>query len=100
MCEELITCGEAVNERYPFGHTPLFAAAYRGNTDVCERLISQGAIVDSEDFRDFTPLFMAVFNEHLETCKLLVFHGSNINKNVPWNIHQCFMLPSKETLKC
>ena len=79
MVAWLLTLGIDVNETEQNGFSPLFWAAFKGDTRVVELLIENGADVDSKSHDGRTPLYVAAEKEFSDIAFLLIRHGANVN---------------------
>src|SRR5438270_11671218 len=69
---ELVAAGADVNARDPLGSTPLFVAAWAGNTEIASFLLVHGAAVNaSRPERNATSLEAAVLTVHTELVHLM-----------------------------
>ncbi|MHC4192428.1 MAG: ankyrin repeat domain-containing protein, partial [Planctomycetota bacterium] len=74
----LIQSGADVNERTPYGVTPLREAVHAGLIDIAELLISKGADVNAKTNYGWTPLHGAVFRSK-DMVELLIKSGADVN---------------------
>jgi len=68
------------NKKGPTGETPLFDAAFSGNSDVVQALIDSGADVNAADDFGKTPLDQAEFFHRDNVATLLKSHGAHNGK--------------------
>ena len=68
----LTTNGANPNALDKDGHTPLYGAAAKGQTDVAKELIARGGDVNRPGFDNVTPLQIAVTNGHSPAAKELI----------------------------
>ncbi|MFH1882065.1 MAG: ankyrin repeat domain-containing protein [Planctomycetota bacterium] len=81
--KSLIEGGADVNERTPYGNTPMHRAVVAGLKDIVELLIAKGANVNAKDNWDWTPLHSAAEEGHRELAELLIAKGANVNARDP-----------------
>ncbi|KAF5604127.1 ankyrin [Fusarium subglutinans] len=75
--------GVSVNQKTPYGFTPLFIASRNGDCGMAEFLLSVDSIdKDSGNWLGLNPLFAAVANGHLEVTKLLLSKGCHVQHQV------------------
>jgi len=77
MVKLLLDRGIPVEDRGPFGYTPLTLAAKEGMLEVVEMLVDRGAsLAPTQAFR-WTPLEAAVVGGHVPVVKFLLAKGAN-----------------------
>jgi len=81
--KSLIEGGADVNERTPYGNTPMHRAVNAGLKDIVELLIAKGADVNARDKWDWTRLHSAAEEGHRELAELLIAKGANVNARDP-----------------
>jgi len=74
----LIAKGSAINEKTPYGWTPLHQASTKGFIDVVQILLEKGASIN-RDNDGKTPLHIACIKSHLEIIKILLDNGVNLD---------------------
>lgn len=79
MVNHLIRLGLAVNHRDAMGATPLFHAAFQGNTETAQALLAQGADLEARIVMGHTPLRATTDTGHLDTAKFLISSGADIH---------------------
>ena len=67
-----------VNCRDSRGWTPLYYAAFNGQTGMIQILVAHGAAVDPADQDGTTPLYSAAFRGNIDVVRSLLEHGANI----------------------
>jgi len=67
-----------VNCRDSRGWTPLYYAAFNGQTGMIQILVAHGAAVDAADKDGTTPLYSAAFRGNTDAVRSLLEHGANI----------------------
>ncbi|MGA3130202.1 MAG: ankyrin repeat domain-containing protein [Terracidiphilus sp.] len=60
------------------GWTPLYYAAFNGQTGTLQALVAHGAAVDTPDQDGTTPLYSAAFKGDTDVVRFLLEHGANI----------------------
>jgi cytohesin len=78
--DKLLPEGANVNERGPWGYTPLHRASMRGNVELAKLLISKGAYVNAPDGRDgMMPLHHAAASGNIQSVELLLSKGADLD---------------------
>jgi len=72
-----IRAGSDLNEKDPYGSTPLIVATTFGKTEVAKALIEAGADMEIRNNDGSTPLHIAAFFCHTEIVKALLDKGAN-----------------------
>lgn len=77
----LLAAGADKEARDKWGrHTPLMAAAYRGNTQLVRLLLQAGANIHARDkWGDYTALMDAAGEGHAEVVRILLDAGADVN---------------------
>lgn len=75
----LIEGGADVNERTPYGTTPLERAAYGGSKDIAELLMAKGADVNAKDNWNWTALHGAAERGYRDIVQLLLAKGADVS---------------------
>lgn len=77
--QQHIAAGTDLNEKDPYGSTPLIIAATFGKTEVARALIDAGADVNIPNNERSTPLHIAAFFCRPEIVKMLLENGADKN---------------------
>jgi len=70
---------QLLEERDPFGCTPLNIAAKEGNLQIAKLLVKKGALIDAGDNERTTPLQIASSGGKLEVVKYLLSKGASLD---------------------
>jgi hypothetical protein len=76
---ELISSGADVNRRHKYGQTPLWEAAYHGQTEIVAVLLAAGADPNIYGDDGSGPLYWAASNGHLAVVQRLLCGGADPN---------------------